>query len=286
MKRKENASMKKVLGLLMVLIMISSLFTATAFAAPRKGSLKDITSATAPFNYASGSLFQLRNPNGETVQSAKGTTSNYSKDRHDKLLAEGWELQGVTVEEFEVPAAARSSASTSDVVITGYQVVQPYYTQPIKSKTSYNSALLDGIASVTTPVVTIIAAAVPTAKWIPKTVGFLTLKIIELSARKQSTFTSPSTLRFYDVQVKIEGWPYYFTTASSDRFEASIASTFAGYKEDGTPFTTAASGDGASQSAHYKNYTYLQEKARVYALQNDGSFYSEDYPVLSSITID
>ena len=283
MKRKEIASMKKVVGLLLVFIMLSGLFTATAFAAPRKGSLKDITSATAPFNYASGSLFQLRNPNGEIVQSAKGTTNNYIKDRHDKLLAAGWEFQGVTVEEFEAPAAAQSS--TSSVVIIGYQVVQPYYTQPIQSKSSYNSDLLDGIASVTTPVVTLISAAVPKAKWVPKTVGFLTLQIIELSARKKSTFSSPSTLRFYDVQVKVEGWPNYFTRASSERYEASVASTFAGYKEDGTPFTTAATGDGAVQSTHYKDYTYLQGKAREYVLKDDGSVYKEYAPDLTTITV-
>lgn len=258
-----------------------------AFAQEREGSLSDIVGSVAPFHYDPKCLYQPDNRlNRTTATDGSATTSNYMLDRHQKLIAEGWELKEIMIEDIVVPLSERmTSRSSNGIVITGYRVAKPVYTQPIRTKTSYNSALLDGVSNLSSTLTTVISSAVPVCKWVPKTVGFLTKKIVDLSARKKSTFTEPSTLRYYDIEVKIEGHGPYFEMASSQRYEASIAATFAGYKEDGTPFTETAKGDGAKQSAHYANYNYLKEKAREATLRDDGVSYAEKYGTKPKITI-
>ena len=211
------------------------------------------------------------------------TGRSYSTDRHNALIAAGWELVEVTEEVIPTPASIERAAN--GVVIEGTKVVTSYYTQPRKSKTSYNSSLLNGIANYGTTVSTVISAAMPVAKWVPKAFGFISKAVVDASAKSKSSFEVVSTLRFYEVHCKVKGWPKYFMCASSEKYEAATSSMFNGYKADGTPFANSGSGSGSTKSAHYGNKTWLTAKAKEYAKKDDGSFYTESAPELKSVTL-
>ncbi|MBQ8615937.1 MAG: hypothetical protein IJX67_03510 [Oscillospiraceae bacterium] len=243
----------------------------------------------APNGYRTAKSFAAQNNGTLGISSANATGRSYSTDRHNALIAAGWELKSVKVTEMTsddlVKMGIATTSEASSVVIEGTKVVESYYEQPRQSKSTYNSALLDGISSLTKPVMTLISKAVPYAKWVPSVFGFTVPAIVEASASKKSTFEMTSTLRFYDVEVKIEGWPYYFVCASSEKYEVAAAAMFTGYKEDGTPFSDAGSGSASSKSAHYGNSSWLTAKAREYALKDDGTFYTETYADIDAVSL-
>ena len=228
-------------------------------------------------------LPDTRTAQSHAAENTAFTGRSYSSDRHKALVAAGWELVEVTEEIIPTPASIQNAAS--GVVIEGTKVVTSHYTQPRKSKTTYNSSLLNGISNFGSTISTLISSAVPKLKWIPKTFGFISKAVVDASANKKSSFEVVSTLRFYEVHCKVQGWPNYFMCASSEKYEAAASSMFNGYKADGTPFASSGSGSGATQSAHYGNKTWLTTKAKEYARKDDGSFYTEHAPDLSSITL-
>lgn len=231
------------------------------------------------------------NAEGTTVapsvisQAYSPTYENSALERHNRLIAEGWILVSVDVRTIEIPVVERTRAANGDVVIEGYKVVTPYYTQPIRSKTSYNSVLLDGYTSIHGLIESIVSEALPKVSWVPSAVGFISELVIELSSRSRSSFQMASTIRFYEIQVKQSDWPYWYTIASSERYEAAASASFVGYDENGSPWTRSASGSVVAESAHYGDYSYMMAKAQYHAELNDGTDYCEFHPDVGAVRV-
>lgn len=208
-------------------------------------------------------------------------------DLHNELEAEGWVLQSTTTE--TIPASVYATLRTtyslnSDIVIEDVRATTSHYTQPIQTKSSYNSALLDGISNYGSLVTTVIASGMPSAKWIPRSVGFISQKVVELSARSVSQFSLAQTLYVYCIEVKREGWPLYYVCVESDKLVATAQGMFTGYNEDGSILNGYASGSASWESPHYEDYDYLSAKAIEIAL-NDGYVWSETCDSSSGIRL-
>lgn len=229
--------------------------------------------------------------NGITSLGIPGPNSgvSVSADRHNALIAAGWELVSVTVE--EIPISDLYSMLpmnlTDEVVIEDIKAVPAEYKQPIEYKKSYNNVLLDGITNLNGLITTVVSSKIsnPKLTWIPSAVGFVTQAIVDASANSITVFQLYSVLKTYDIQVKIAGWPYYFTCASSERMEYSGSITTGGFKEDATPFTGYKSKDVTVQSTHYGDRTWLTNKAIEYAKKNDGTYYLEWAPGVDKINL-
>lgn len=277
--------MKRIFTIFLALVMIAPLVKfASADSAP------DVfRNDIAPHGYTTSKSFSARHNGTFGIVSASASGRSVSLERHNALIAAGWEFGGVKVTQLSDADLIRMGidiANTkSDVIIEDTKVVESYYVQPRKSRTTYNSVLLDGIMNYSRAITTVISSAIPKAKWVPAAFGFTARAIVEASANEKTTFESTSTLRFFEIEVKIEGWPYYFTCASSEKLEVASLVAASGYKEDGTPFTRSGDGFASSKSAHYGNTTWLTLQARTYAYKNDGSWYSESYPEIDAVEI-
>lgn len=234
--------MKRIFTIFLALVMIAPLVKfASADSAP------DVfRNDIAPHGYTTSKSFSARHNGTFGIVSASASGRSVSLERHNALIAAGWEFGGVKVTQLSDADLIRMGidiANTkSDVIIEDTKVVESYYVQPRKSRTTYNSVLLDGIMNYSRAITTVISSAIPKAKWVLAAFGFTARAIVEASANEKTTFESTSTLRFFEIEVKIEGWPYYFTCASSEKLEVASLVAASGYKEDGTPFTR--SGDG------------------------------------------
>jgi len=273
--------MKRMMAvLLIVLVTMSGVVSAMA----ESSSFDAIRNDIAPNGYAYDSSFAAQMNGKLGIVSTDYSGYSYAMDRHNALIAAGWKLESVRVIEMSCEDLARmgimTAGESSSVVIEGTKIVESFYTQPIQTKTSYNSTLLDGLANFSQPILTVVSKALPKAKWVPSAFGFATKAIVEASARSSSTFKMSSTLYNYDAQVKIEGWPYYFTCATSDMFKVAATSSHAGYLPDGTPLASSGSGSSSSQSAHYGDSAWLTAKAIECAKKGNDYIYNETSPAI------
>lgn len=275
--------MKKVVLLALLLTLLVSVFSCTYASGMIPSVFLDEVSPHG-YNVSDSVIARKALEYGTSTENAKGRSATL--DRHNALIAAGWELVSVDVEYFDEPLAnSFSTTADSGIVIEGTRVVTSSYRQPRQTKSKYNNKLLDGISNYSTTISSVFAAAMPKCKWIPKAFGFTSKAIVDASATKKSTYEVTATLRYYDVEVKIEGHSNYFMCATSEKYEAAATLSVTGWKANNTPFSSAGSGSASTKSAHYGNKTYLTEKARYYALQNHGTFYSEDAPTLSAVKV-
>lgn len=205
---------------------------------------------------------------------------------HQRLQNDGWELQSVNSVMLSdaVFAQVASTLGTSDIVIEDIRATESFYTQPIKQRSTYNNALLDGVTNYSRVISTVIAAGMPVAKWIPSAVGFVSREIVELSARELAHFTLTQTLYVYCIEVKRADWPAYYVCVESDKLTATARAMFSGYNPDGSQCGGHMTGSNSWQSPHYQDYEYLSAKALEIAL-NDGYVWMETYDDSSGITL-
>lgn len=270
--------MKRMLSFFFVFCMVLSMACcASADAGVPEVFLTDI----APNGYNVADSIMIRQGLELGINASEARGRSVMLDRHNALIAAGWELESVrvvSVDDISDSVLMQNMGTQSGVVIEGTRVVESSYKQPRVSKSKYNSALLNGISKYTDVVTTAIGAMLPRFKWVPKAVVFLTKSIADASASKKTTFEVIGTLRFYDVEVKIEGWDSYFLCASSQKYQATTSMSVNGWLEDKTPFSGSGSGAVSCQSSHYGNKTWMTNKAIEYARKNNGTHYSEDYP--------
>lgn len=278
--------MKKMLTRILTLALALCLLTSFTSAYASSTSVPStFANEVSPRGYNAANSFAARRGAVYGVHPVSNSSKSYTLDRHNALIAAGWVLVEVREEHVTLPSDIRLAAANSNVVIQDTKIVTSYYTQPRVTKSSYVNKLLNAVSNLATPVTTVIAAALPSAKWVPKAFGYATKAIIDASAKEKIVFTSVSTLRFYEAQCKVAGSSGYTTYASAERYEVAQTNTSSGYKEDGTPFATSGSGSAASNSAHYGNRSWMIAKAREYAMRDDGDFYTEDAPDIASVTI-
>lgn len=275
--------MKKLLSAMFFALLFCITLSFTPFAIASENIPDVFFNDFAPPTYDKGDNHSITDHSPHSLDLSNFNSRTFSLDRHNALIAAGYEL--VDIQVIEIPNDLEVLINTNGVVVESTKVVTSTYKQPRQSKVSYNNKLLDGVVNYGSTISTIISSAVPKAKWIPKVFGFVSKAVVEASANSKSTFEAVSSLHYYDIQCKITGWSSYFTCASSEMEEVSMTAMFNGYRENGTTFGVGGSGYGESKSAHYQDNAWLTTKAKACALSNDGSRYYESAPEITSIKI-
>lgn len=234
--------------------------------------IDEITNDTSLLYTESYSNPQVYNSDG---RSYSNSNNQLRLDRHNELIALGYELVSISSEEIDSPQTrAYNNLET--------RAVTSYYTQPIKRDTQRGS-ILDGISSVNTYIFTPLSF-LPKVGWIPSTLGITSSLLSDFVSRGETEFRMASTLRFYDIDVREKGTSRYYFVASSERSERTITITTLGYRENGTPFGDTKSKNFVSQSPNYNKFYSLSEIAKEY-FTTGGPYntyvYFEDYPEIN-----
>lgn len=172
-----------------------------------------------------------------------------------------------------------------DVIIEGVRIVTSHYSQPIKQKSKSNVSWLSGIINFASPIISEIASNYPKAKWVPYAFGIISNAVLTASAQSLTTMTTLGTIYFKDAEVKIEGWPHYFSCATVEKYIGRCDIELYGYTESGSIIHEEGEGEKTSQATHYADDAYLIAKAMQYARRDDGDIYVEYYPEVEYVTV-
>lgn len=207
------------------------------------------------------------------------------KERHDRLIAEGYVLEDIQV-----------TNKNRNLYITGSdgkeyetRVATSTYTQPNKTTVTYGEDYLNIITQSTlSRIIETAVGFVDYVGWIPTALGINTNSLADFLSRGRVTHICDSTLFYYDIEVKLAGTNTYYFVASSEKFEMAVTAISSGFTQLGTPVQETVNGFESSQSPNYENESALSEIAVEYFITGGPNYtyvYFEDYEEIDYIEL-